>query len=498
MSGITLSNGSRSVLASLQNTAAQLGTTQNRLATGKRINSALDNPTAFFTAQSLSNHAAGLNALIDSIDQAQSTLKETTQGLASLIDLVESAKSVAQQARRTPPPVTNYAQIDQIGSADASAEAAGVVTGNTDTSGGFSAVVNGLQIHVGASTYTVHQSSAPSPEGIGAIIADINNTVGLGPSGAVRAALDASGRFIELTANSTDIDFDVPATAAASALGIAGQSGTSTSLLQAVGGLSGTSMVVQANGGTARTINFGNGGGQVSTFEGLQNALAGSGVSVSLAQNGGAKNVALTVSSSVGTQNSLTTSGSALGALGLPGGGVEFGIATNPVSTRAILQTQYNAMLQQIDALARDSSYNGVNLLQGGSLNVQLNESGSSSFAVGGVTCNAAGLGLTTLAGTEFQSNSAIDGIVTALNASLRTMRADSANFGTSLSTLRIRFDFTKTDTNILQSGADALVLADTNQEGANLLALQTRENLSSTALSLAAQSDQAVLKIFQ
>lgn len=495
MSGIILSQGSRSVLASLQNTAAQLGATQSRLATGKRVNSALDNPNAFFTSQSLSNHASGLNALLDSINQAQSALKETAQGLTSLIDLVESAKSIAEQARRTPPPATNYAQIDQTGSADASAEAAGAVTGNVDTSGGvFAAVVDGLQIHVGAATYTVHQ---PASEGINAIIADINNTAGLGVNGAVRASLDASGKYIKLTANDTDTSFDVLASPAATALGIAGQTGTSTNLLQAVAGLSGTSLVVQTNGGATKTISFGNGGAQVSTFAELQNALAGSGVSASLAANGGAQNVTLSVGGRVGTQNSLTTSGSALAALGLPAG-TNLGLATSPVSNRVVLQDQYNALLAQIDALARDSSYNGINLLQGDNLNVRLNESGGSAFLIGGATYDSAGLGLSTLSGTEFQSNSIIDGILSALNASLGTMRAGSSSFGSSLSTLQIRLDFTKSSANISQSGADALVLADTNQEGANLLALQTRQSLSTTALALTAQSDQAVLKLFQ
>jgi flagellin len=495
MSGIILSQASRSVLASLQTTATQLGATQNRLATGKRVNSALDNPNAYFTSQSLSNHASGLNALLDDIDQAQSTLKETANGVTSLIDLVESAKSIAEQARRTPPPTTNYAQIDQTGSANASGEAAGAVTGNVDTSGGFTAVVDGLQIRVGATTYTVHQPSAPALEGINAIIADINNTAGLGANGAVRASLDASGHYIKLSANDTDTSFDVLASSAATSLGIAGQTGTSTNLLQAVGGLSGTSLVVQANGGAAKTVNFGNGGAQVSTLAELQNALAGSGVSAGLDASGG---VTLTVGGRVGTQNSLTTSGSALGALGLPGAATTLGLATSPVSNRAVLQDQYNALLTQIDALARDSSYNGINLLQGDNLNVRLNESGGSAFLVGGVTYDSTGLGLSTLSGTEFQSNSTIDGILTALNASLRTMRAGSSSFGSSLATLKIRLDFTKSSANIAQSGADALVLADTNQEGANLLALQTRQSLSSTALSLTAQSDQAVLKLFQ
>ena len=84
------------------------------------------------------------------------------------------------------------------------------------------------------------------------------------------------------------------------------------------------------------------------------------------------------------------------------------------------------------------------------------------------------------------------------LTASLTTLRSQAANFGSSLSVVQTRQDFTKNMINTLQTGADNLVLADTNQEGANMLALQTRQSLSTTALSLANQSSQAVLRLFQ
>ena len=77
-------------------------------------------------------------------------------------------------------------------------------------------------------------------------------------------------------------------------------------------------------------------------------------------------------------------------------------------------------------------------------------------------------------------------------------MRTQSQGFGSNLSTVQIRQDFTKAMINTLHTGADNLTLADTNEEGANLLALQTRQQLSTTALSLASQADQAVLRLFQ
>ena len=83
------------------------------------------------------------------------------------------------------------------------------------------------------------------------------------------------------------------------------------------------------------------------------------------------------------------------------------------------------------------------------------------------------------------------------LTDALGTLRSHASNFGSNLSIVQNRPDFTKAMINTLQTGADNLVLADTNEEAANMLALQTRQQLSSTALSLASQADQAVLRLF-
>src|SRR4029079_12464021 len=104
MSDIVLSPGVRQNLLSLQHTADLLSVTQNRLATGKKVNSALDSPTNFFTSQSLGSRATDLNALLDSIGQAQKTLEAADNGLTALTKLVQSAKSTALQARQAPQP----------------------------------------------------------------------------------------------------------------------------------------------------------------------------------------------------------------------------------------------------------------------------------------------------------------------------------------------------------------------------------------------------------
>jgi len=497
MSGVTLSPGVRSTLLSLQGTAALTSAIQTRLATGKRVNSALDNPRSFFTSLALNSRAGDLNALLDNIVQAQQTVKAVAQGISSLTKLVQTAQSLAQQARQAPLPQTGYDAITVTGSADASGEAAGTVIGNVDTSGGgFLADVEGLQIQVGGSTYTVHQPSSPTPENINAIISHINGTAGLGANGAVTASLDASGKLLKLTSNNTDTSFQVLASAAATALGVAGGTGTSTNLLQAVPSLAGTTLTVQATGGGTKTINFGNGAGLVSTLEEFQSALASSGVFVSLTGS----NVTLSVPASTGTRNSLTTNGSALAAFGMSPANVQYGAvnSTTPDPSRANLQSQYNTLLQQIDALATDSSYNGTNLLKGDNLTTTFNERGSSSLTISGVSLDAAGLGLSALTGADFQSDFAIDDVAGKLDTALTSLRTQALRFGSGLTTLQTRHDFTKDLVQTLETGADDLVLADTSQEGANLLALQTRQALSMTALSLSAQGAQAVLRLFQ
>ena len=98
MSGITLSASVRQNLLSLQSTADLLSTTQNRLATGKKVNTALDNPTNFFTASSLDARAGDINNLLDGISNGVQVLQQANNGITSLQKLVDTAKSLANQA----------------------------------------------------------------------------------------------------------------------------------------------------------------------------------------------------------------------------------------------------------------------------------------------------------------------------------------------------------------------------------------------------------------
>jgi flagellin len=175
--------------------------------------------------------------------------------------------------------------------------------------------------------------------------------------------------------------------------------------------------------------------------------------------------------------------------------------ASDP-TIRSGLATQYTAILGQIDQLAGDSGFNGINLLDkanSSDLTVTLNEKNTSSVTVAAVDFTTGANGLNVAgANNNWGSTADIALASTDLTAALTKLRSQAQAFGSNLSTVQIRQDFTKAMINTLQTGSDSLTLADSNQEGANLLALQTRQQLSTTALSLASQASQAVLRLFQ
>jgi flagellin-like hook-associated protein FlgL len=172
---------------------------------------------------------------------------------------------------------------------------------------------------------------------------------------------------------------------------------------------------------------------------------------------------------------------------------------TSDTTVRASLSTQFDTILGQIDQLASDSGFNGINLLDKNNstdLTVTLNETGTSSVTISAVDFSSNGLSINNST-NNWSTSTDISAASTNLTNALTTLRSQSQSFGSNLSTVQIRQDFTKAMINTLQTGADSLTLADSNEEGANLLALQTRQQLSTTALSLASQASQAVLRLF-
>ncbi|MGY3391814.1 flagellin [Bradyrhizobium sp. USDA 3311] len=309
---------------------------------------------------------------------------------------------------------------------------------------------------------------------------------------------------------STGINADLSITGTGNALnvlGLAGNTGTATAFSAArtsgIGGIAGKTLTFTSfNGGTAVNVTFGDGtNGTVKTLDQLNTKLQANNLAATIDANG-----LLTITASNDYASSTlgsTTAGGAIG--GTLTSALTFSTASNPVqdgvaqTARANLVSQYNNILNQIDTTSQDSSFNGVNLLNGDQLKLVFDETGKSSLNITGVTYNSKGLGLAALTvGVDFIDNAAANKVLTNLNAASSTLRSEASSLGSNLSVVQIRQDFNKNLINVLQTGSSNLTLADTNVEAANSQALSTRQSIAVSALSLANQSQQSVLQLLR
>ena len=382
MADISLTASMRSNLLSLQNTQSLMDTTQERLSTGKKVNSAIDNPSSYYTARSLTNRASDLSALLDSMGQGISTIKAANEGIESITSFVEQAKALINSALETSASTLDDG-VTSTGTFAATAAADADVT--------LKVTVNGVEKDVTVSD--VGTTTAEDDRTIDTLVTKIN------------AGLTTAGLNTTITATKTD-------------------------------------------------------DGQVV----LQSSNKEETVVVS------------------GTINGLTFDGTQKAAV---------------PNDRTSAQAQYNEVLRQIDMMAKDSGYKGVNLLQSENLTVNFNEDRSSSLTVNGKSADSAGLGLVEAANWDTADNVALNDALDAVDGAINNLRNWAAEFGNNFSVLQNREDFTEKLINVLTEGSDKLTLADMNEESANMLALQTRQQLAINSLSLASQAAQSVLKLF-
>ena len=376
MADISLTASMRSNLLSLQNTQSLMDMTQERLSTGKKVNSALDNPTSYYTSQSLTNRASDLSALLDSMGQGIQTIKAANEGIESITEFVQQAKSVANQAR------------------DEANKVAGS-TGNYDAE----KIEADTEFNI-----TVTYNGETKSEQV--TLTDAK-TSGADAASEIQDVLQA----MEFGADSTAL-------------------------------------------GANYTVTFEDGAFKVNSANGEE-------IKISF-EVGGAK-----MDASAGNANRV----------------------------KAI--SQFNDILDQIDQLAKDSGYKGVNLLGGTdqSLTVIFNEDRSSNLTIQGVDASTKGLDISRV--TNWGSNTNIDASIEEVEDAINELRNMASEFGNNYSIVQNREDFTENLINVLEEGSDKLVLADMNEESANMLALQTRQQLGINSLSLASQAAQAVLKLF-
>ena len=526
MSGIVLSSSVRQNLLSLQSTADLLSTTQTRLATGNKVNSALDNPTNFFTAQSLDNRASDINNLLDSIGNGVQVLQAANTGITSLQKLVDTAKSIANQALQatsgysakstgTSAAITG-ATADNLFPPDTAATVTGAATGTLASAAALTGATGGS--FVAGDTFTVNGKSITIAAGgtaeTAATKTDANGniTVNLTYTATPTAATtsDLLGAIDSLTGGTSSIAGNKVTITNATAdhtgsivLGGAGLSklGLTANTIAPTSSTAATAQTLHVDAiGTnaAQDIQIGGTGG-VKSLADLNTKLAASNLSASIDSTGKVTFTTANDDASVDLTGKL--SGSATGASGL------FGVMSfaapvadlNAQNTRASLITQYNAVIDQIKTTAQDSSFNGINLLNGDQLKLVFNETGKSTLNISGVTDDPEGLGLSSLtAGTDFLDNDGTSKVLSALNDASNTLRSQASTFGANLSIVQIRQDFNKNLINVLQTGSSNLTLADTNEEAANSQALSTRQSIAVSALALANQSQQSVLQLLR
>ncbi|MBT4226404.1 MAG: flagellin [Verrucomicrobia bacterium] len=168
------------------------------------------------------------------------------------------------------------------------------------------------------------------------------------------------------------------------------------------------------------------------------------------------------------------------------------------IENRSKSAVQFNDLRLQLDNLANDSSYKGTNMLKGSpaNLKVTFSEDGSSTLTISGVSSDASGLSITTAA-SDWAADGNIDTAINDLDSALSTLRSTASTMGSNASVLSLRLDFTTQLVNSLEEGAAKFVNADLNTESANLLTLQTRQQLGTIGLRIAQQSEQSILRLF-
>lgn len=532
MSGIVLSASVRQNLLSLQSTADLLSTTQNRLATGKKVNTALDNPTNFFTAAGLDSRAGDINNLLDGIGNGVQVLQAANTGITSLQKLVDTAKSIANQALQIPvgydskstitTPINPGATADNLlgtpdpanavftgTPANSKLTVATAISATTTLSGGANtnsigtsfAVNDTITVNGKSLTFRASGATGPNEIDVTDTVATLLSKIDALSGGTPAASISGTGAITFNTGVTEDLNIQSSNTSALASMGL----GTSVNKKRAegptaLGGPPSLTLTIAATNASSipTNITFGKAAGQVSTLAQLNAALAPNNLQAVIDPKG-----FMTITTS---NDAASSKIGAIGGTAAAAGELFAGLtASDPVqnfasqTSRANLVAQYNNIIDQITTTSQDASFNGINLLGGDQLKLVFNETGKSTLNIQGTTLTPAGLGLGKLSsGSDFLDNTSANNTISSLNVASSILRSQASSLGSNLSIVQIRQEFAKNLINVLQTGSSNLTLADTNEEAANSQALSTRQSIAVSALALANQSQQSVLKLLQ
>ncbi|WP_289035893.1 flagellin [uncultured Roseibium sp.] len=500
MDSITLSAGVRQNLLTLQSTADMMSGVQNKLATGLKVNSALDNPNSFFTASGLDSRASDLNNLLEDMGQSLQTIKAADEGIQTITDLVESAKAKANQALQTQ---------SQYERAKFAAQYNNLLEQIEDVAKDSSYKGKNLLAGDGNDLTTIFNEDATSKLKIGAVdYTDAALSTGLnlsdlveGQGGATSFQLEGGSATFVLTDGTTtlnsssllsdsgaisvgdEISLHDATTASAvvtNSTVTVGAATTVQDLINQIDDIAGVSAEFDEATGTLTIIsnddltlrNDGSSGSGTATLSTLA-ATKFTALSTNLADSG---------SYEVGDTLTLTD-----------GNNFELGSLEIEEDTTIDDLTTFIDDFAGVSA-SFDTTTGKLALLSETDLYLT---SDNADFNASAFTADTDGVTIAALTDSGFATDNDINRVVDKLNNALENLRAQASEFGTNLSTVEIRQDYTKSMVNTLVEGAGLLTLADTNEEGANLLALQTRQQLASTSLSFASQADQTVLSLF-
>ncbi len=544
MDKVSLTASMRSNLLSLQNISRQVDATQNRLSTGKKVNSAIDNPSSYYTARALTNRANDLDALLDSMGQAVSTINAATTSLETAADFLEQAAAIATQALESAEKI--YIRQPSGISDDAAIRDTSLFDGRANTQ----AMLDQIGADALAAT-ACNQFYAP-----GVDKDDANFGQGQWYLPAIGELMEMYGIDAENMTNGLDTSGanGENKTAINDALTTLKNLGVDCVALKNVYYWSSS----EANNNNSWIFGLNNGDrsydakhddAYIRCFQFLENKFNptdadsapqigdvmysdlsygsaddydGSktvvGIVTWVSEDGKSakivnlKDLRFSSSNTVGNFNPddpyngsysytyhTTNAKYNEDVTGIDNYDHNQFLAAiqEAVAESSLPSTegqQYQNILSQYDSLIKDSSYKGVNLLQNQDLKVMFNENRSAWLDVKGKDASSAALGLTT---TEWNTIEDIAQSLKEISSALNQIRTISAELGSYYNIVLNRQDFTENLINVLEEGADKLSLADMNEESANMLALQTRQQLATNSLSLASQAAQSILRLF-
>ena len=599
MSDISLSKAVRSNLLALQGTADMMAVAQTRLSTGNKVNSALDNPSNWFTAKGLTNRSSDLNALMDSMANGIQTLKAADNGLTAMTKTLESMQSTLRQARQDKSfntesltlanidandpalgkltlsggSVSNSVDVDLIktGKGDTAVTTAKFVAptaaapakldGNVTNDGSADAA---FTITFGGKTASFNYVKDATTPTLADMEAQITSQLADSDLAGKVTFTNTGGKFSFASVDNADGDIVAAGTNADAVLGavptdpaspaatdrikttgsdgkheltingkkITLDAATVTDLDTAVSSINtqlgsdkkfeayketGGKLALRAIAEDAGSLKIG--GADATLFGSATNGIVSGTPSTGLKFARSVDELVNAVNADTNLQGKIRASNDNgklrlenqstqdLSIVGKNTDGKLDGSTGNTStvkgnSVRAGLADQFNELRDQLDKLADDASFNGINLMRGDRLTITFNETGTSSIDIqtkDSKTINAANLGVpTSLQEKQLDSDTDIDSLLSDMKVALDSVRSQASTFGSNLSIVQNRQDFTRSMIDTLETGAGNLTLADMNEEAANLLALQTRQQLSSNSLSLASQADQSVLQLLR